>query len=813
MARGSGPTPTTLTSHVAADEILDIIGDACVVLDHDWRIIYLNAAARELFGHGCAERLGTPLWDEATLSSDDLPFVEFRRAMEQRVPVAVEFYSPTGARWLEARAFPCDAGLVVLARDVTEREQAHDQLRKAEAKYQALIERMPAVVYVNACDEAASGLYMSPHVSTLLGYDPAAWLADPTFWATHIHPEDREPVLAGWDMAVRTGDPFVADYRMIAADGREVWIQDEAIIIVDEHGQPSYWQGIWLDVTQRRQQHEELRRKDGLYRTLAHNFPNGYVVLFDRDLRAQVAEGTALADFGLSRPLVEGRTIWEVLPDSASQQIVPHLRMALDGTPSAFELLTAAHTYLVHTLPVRDDAGTIHGVLTVGQDITERKQLEETLSRQAFFDALTGLPNRTLLRSRTQQALTHAHRRQAQVAVVLIDIDNFNVINDSLGRAAGDRLLVQLAARLSGCVRDEDTVARLGEDEFALLLTDVPDQAATLAVVQRVQQVVMSPFRVSGRDVFVTTSLGIAMSQSPTEPADDLLHRADAAMYQAKASGKNRCVVFDAAMHAATRARLDLDLDLRRAMQRQEFTVYYQPKVLLATGEIMGVEALVRWQHPQRGLVPPSEFIPFAEETGLIVPLGRWVVREACRQVRAWNLRRVARAPLLVSVNLSARQFQHPDLLDDVSLALAESDLAPSCLALEITESAMIGDADEALRKLRALKALGVLIGIDDFGTGYSSLAYLKRFPVDVLKIDRSFVGGLGADPDDTAIVAATINLGHALGLRVVGEGVETAAQLMQLRNLGCDVAQGYYFARPQAAEAVGELLNLSSPI
>ncbi len=429
------------------------------------------------------------------------------------------------------------------------------------------------------------------------------------------------------------------------------------------------------------------------------------------------------------------------------------------------------------------------------------------LRHEATHDGLTGLPNRALLRDRLGRALARRPRPgeagEVGVGVLYVDLDRFKVVNDSLGHAAGDALLVAVAGRLVGCVRAGDTVARLGGDEFALLLDGLGEASQAVRTAERVIRALEAPVRLDGHDVVVGASIGIAVGAlvATATTAADLLREADVALYRAKAGGRGRYAVFDAAMNAHALERLELEAELRRGLERGEFAVYYQPKVELATGRLAGLEALVRWRHPARGLVGPDAFIPLAEETGLIVPLGQWVLEEACRQARRWGAEGAEGAgggpAVVVSVNLSARQFAQPALEEAVARALAMSGADAGQVQLEITEGVAMGNAEATVETLRRLKGLGVELAIDDFGTGYSSLAYLKRFPVDALKIDRAFVTGVRRETADASIVGAVVGLGRALGLAVVAEGVETAEEAAQVRALGCGQGQGYHFARP----------------
>ncbi len=448
---------------------------------------------------------------------------------------------------------------------------------------------------------------------------------------------------------------------------------------------------------------------------------------------------------------------------------------------------------------------------SVIRDISERKHLEEQLQRQAFHDALTGLPNRALFLDRLTHALARAERQGSETAILFADLDNFKVINDSLGHKVGDQLLIAVAERLKACLRPGDTAARLGGDEFTVLCEEIASVSDAARIAERIAEKLRSPFALDGHEVVATLSIGIAISSSAQQRPVDLLRQADTAMYRAKAAGRPGFEVFEPSMHTEALERLEVETELRRAIEREEFRVYYQPEVLLKNGEIVGMEALVRWEHPERGLLLPKEFLSIADQSGLIIPIGRWVLREACNQVRVWQEKYSRIPPLTMSVNLSARQFLQPELVAEV---LRETGVDPLTLQLEITEGTVMSDNNTqpfANDTLQWLKSLGVKLAIDDFGMGYSSLSYLKRFPIDFLKIDRSFVGGLVEDHTDTKIVSAIIHLARALDLKVIAEGVETAEQLERLREMGCDMAQGHYFSVPLPSEAVPALLQKQS--
>ncbi len=520
-----------------------------------------------------------------------------------------------------------------------------------------------------------------------------------------------------------------------------------------------------------------------------------------------------------------GRPAW--ISDLATDPNFPRAQVALESglrTALALPVLVGASVVAVleffseqHRDP--DDA-LLEVMAHVGTQlgrVAERRASTRRLRHEAMHDPLTGLPNRGLFAERLERALSRSRCPGASLfAVLFLDLDRFKVINDSLGHAAGDQLLVEVAHRLAGCVRSrsvrspqmEDTIARLGGDEFTLLVEDVRDASDAIRVAERIRDRLAPPFRIDGREVYVTASMGVALSASGYAAAGELLRDADIAMYRAKATGTGRCQLFDRAMHERAVARLQLETDLRRAIERAEFRVHYQPIVSLESGRVTGCEALVRWQHPERGLMAPGEFLWVAEETGLVVAVGQQVLRDALRTVREWRDDGLCDDAFSVSVNLSAREFARLDLTRSIADALHASGLAPAMLRLEITESLAMEDAERTRTMLLELKALGVGVSVDDFGTGFSSLSYLRRFPVDTLKIDRSFVGSMHEDDENFRLVRTILALAHDLGMTVVAEGAETGAQVAQLRALGCEMAQGYVFDRPLAPPKFRQLLE-----
>jgi diguanylate cyclase (GGDEF)-like protein/PAS domain S-box-containing protein len=572
--------------------------------------------------------------------------------------------------------------------------------------------------------------------------------------------------------------------------------------------------GCGNDITERRQIELKLRESEERYALAMRGANDG---LWDWDLKTdrlflsgrwKAMVGCGDAEIGESPDDWFTRVHEEDLP-RVREAIAAHLR----GTTPHVEIEHRVRHrsgewrwMLARGLAIRDAAGTPYRMAGSLTDITDRKSGEARLVREALLDSLTGLANRTLLCERLEHALERSRRDETlQFVVLFLDLDRFKIINDGLGHGVGDQLLCEFARRLVACVRPTDTVARLGGDEFVILLEAVSGVADGARVATRIHALLRKPFELDGHEVFTTASIGIAPSSPRYRNVRDLLRDADSAMYRAKALGKSRHEMFDGAMNEQALEVLKLETDLRHAIERKEFLLHYQPIVSLADGSLRGFEALVRWRQPDRGMVSPAVFIPMMEETGLIVPLGTWVLGEACRQLRAWHGR--FGRPLGVSVNVSGKQFAKGDLVAEVEAALRETGIPARCLTLEITESVMMVNAEESLRILCALRALGTGISVDDFGVGYSSLSQLHRFPIDALKIDRSFIQRIGGDERDAEIVRTIVTLAHNLKMGVTAEGIETPLQLERVRALGAEAGQGYLFSKPMAAADVEAML------
>jgi diguanylate cyclase (GGDEF)-like protein/PAS domain S-box-containing protein len=527
--------------------------------------------------------------------------------------------------------------------------------------------------------------------------------------------------------------------------------------------------------------------------------------IYTRDRRGIITVWNPAAEklFGWTAEQIIGRPLLSVPPgrERESEELRDRVlagenvidleveRQKRDGT--LFDLSTTL-------APLRDARGAITGYLAIATDITARKAAEKKIEFLAYRDVLTGLPNRMLLRDRFDQALAHADRAHTRVALLFLDLDNFKTINDSLGHAVGDALLKEIAARLGECVRETDTISRQGGDEFLIVLPDLRGTEVITPILIKIRERLQAPIHGEGHELTTSASIGVALYPDDGRDFETLLRMADTAMYRAKEAGRNQYRFFDEQMNVEAVEYLRLKNGLWRALAQGEFELHYQPQIELASGRVTGAEALLRWRHPERGLIEPARFIPVAEESGLIVTMGEWVLHEACRQAMAW--RAAGLPPLLMAVNLSAVQFRRGDVKQTVTEALQASGFDPQLLELELTESTLIRDTEASLASVRQLKQLGVKLAIDDFGTGYSSLSYLKRFDIDKLKIDRSFVRDLASDPDDAVIVRAIIQMAASLNLRTLAEGVEDEATLAQLRQFACDEAQGYYFARPMTA-------------
>ncbi len=816
---------TELIVHLAADE----------------RLTYVNDAYCRALGIEREQALGR-FWFDPMAAQDQNHLRPLLAGLTPEHPVATGQYRIPVAdghdRWHQfmARALYDAEGhlteISVIARDITEHREieeallevnaglenhvasrtaelarAQEQVVAAQARLGQLLAAAPAVVYSCEVDKRFPTTFITENVQRLLGYEARRFIENPYFAQEQLHPEDQAWLGDVFDQLVAQGQ-LNLEYRFKHCDGTYRWLSDELRVIRDENGEPVELVGGFMDITERKEMEQALHESQERYELAVRAANEG---LWDWDLdknriyysaRWKSILGYGEVEIGDSIAEWYGRVHVQDLP-RLQADLEAHLR----GNTSHFEnehrIIDGEGHYrwvLTHGMAVCHADGRNYRMVGSMTDITGRKEAEERIIYDALHEPLTGLPNRALFMDRLSQVLKRRGDSEHRAAVFVIDLDRFRVVNDSLGHLHSDRLLVEVGQRFESLVRPTDTVARLGGDEFAVLLDRISSLAEAIATADRIQHALLAPFHIDSREIILTASIGIAMTPADARDrfrptAADILRGADTAMNRAKSEGRNRYAVYDDSMHAHAMAVLELEGDLRRAIERNEFEVYYQPIFSLADGKTVGAEALVRWRHPEHGLISPDKFITLAEETGLIEPIGDWIFRAACAQTQAWRAQRDPN--FQVAVNFSALQFQNPRLVECMEQVLSETGLPPSGLKIEITETTLMRDLAQSRQILHRLDELGIEISIDDFGNSYSALGQLKQLPVKVLKIDQSFLRNVPEDLNNKALTTAIIAMARSLSLRVIAEGVETHDQLHFLHAQGCDEIQGFLFSRP----------------
>jgi diguanylate cyclase (GGDEF)-like protein/PAS domain S-box-containing protein len=793
-------------------QLIEVAPDA-IFVHSDWRIVLVNPAMLRLFRAERPEQLlGHDVLELMAPQSRELVRERIKRLYErqQTVPLAeVEFLRADGTPFSAevtavSFAYAGRPAAQVVARDITARKSAELALLDSEARFRSLTELSSDWYW-----EQDQELRISFHSRGFA--QSSGTTSDKLLGKRRWEEPNRIPLSGSWDehrATLEARRPFRDfEYVRTGDDGKRHFLSLSGMPIFDAAGEFRGYRGVGRNITERKEAEQALRRSEERFRSLTELSSDWYWEQ-DEELRFTYVSTGFGENSSYDPSRILGKRRWEfedVVPASGTWE--DHRKLLEAREPFRdFEQISiradGTRLYISSSgQPVVDEAGTFMGYRGVGRNITVRKVAEKRLAQLAQFDPVTGLPNRNLLHERLDHAIAQSRRRGRGAGVLFVDLDRFKLVNDSHGHHVGDELLRQVGRSLKDCVRRDDTVARLSGDEFAVVIADLarPDDAAIVA--QKIIESFALPFDLDGRETFITASIGVAAFPQDGSDAETLLQCADVAMYRAKESSRNAFCFYTAEMNARTASRLQLNTDLRRAVERGEFRLHYQPKVNLATGEMIGMEALLRWQHAERGMVQPLEFIPALEDSGLIVEVGDWVVGEACRQLQEWSRAGLQLAP--VAVNLSARQFRRRDLDQVIRRMLAGHGIAPELLELEITESSLMEDPKDAIRQLQALREAGLRISVDDFGTGYSSLAYLTRLPLSTLKIDRVFVNAAISESSSAAIVKMVIDMAQRLSFDVVAEGIETDAHVAFLRQHGCGQGQGYHFGRPISAEAM----------
>jgi diguanylate cyclase (GGDEF)-like protein/PAS domain S-box-containing protein len=769
------------------------------IIDCNGRFVFANVALCRMAGYAEPELCGMHF--TATLHVDDRAARSdvFRRILAGEVGSFINerrmLRKDGSVLWVRSSITVPDepAGpsqLIAFVEDITERKQTEDALRTSEERFRIAAENASDIIYEWDLGTGEVGVFGPCHqfmggMPTPLSYEA---------WKKMVHPDDVDRVPMELSAHIQSGERYTGEYRVIGQNGKTYHYSNRGQAVRNPAGEPYKWVGLTTDITERKLAEEAVAQ-------LAAIVQCSESAIFATDLDGRVTTWNDGAQTLLGYTAAEAQDLSIVALFGCSDRAREILSQIERGESSRLDEASFLRNdgsqvpVLLTVSPIRKSDGQATGSAVIARDISERKRAEKEMAYRALHDHLTGLPNRLLLADVLGESIAHTDLNTSGTAVLFIDLDRFKFVNDTLGHEAGDALLQQVAQRLSACVRRGDLLARMGGDEFMLVVNGVTDDQLALAIAERLAAALEDPFFIAHHELVITASMGISVYPRDGTDVSALRRNADAAMYEAKQAGKDRIRFYRSALGAAYQARLEMETDLRHALDRDELCVYFQPVYTAADHRQTAFEALVRWPHPKVGLIAPNQFIPLAEETGLIIRLGEFVLREACRQCRWWQDH--GKPLVRVAVNVSPLQFARVDFVDTVLRTLSETDLAGSLLDLELTESIVMHNIDSAIQKMAKLRQHGIRISVDDFGTGYSSLGYLSKLPIDTLKIDRCFVALIDETDAAVRLIHGMISLAHSIGKRVIVEGVETPAQLKILRDLGCDELQGFLLGRP----------------
>ena len=805
-------------SHLAEDIISNI--NVGIYIVQNGKFVYVSPLFQKLSGYSHADLAGTNPVDY--IHPDDREVVR-KKAIKSLKGKSSDAYEYRFTRkngevmWVlemvTSITYKGERAALVSFMDITQRKQTEETIRYSEERYRTIIENIEDGYF--EVDLAGNFTFVNDAQCRNVGTPREQLLGKNN--RAYTNEEEAKRLYKLFSGIYRTGEPvkgFAFEFKK--KDGTIAFNEMSVSLIRNSQGQTIGFRGISRDITERRQMEEALRQSEERYRTIIKEMEEWYFetdlagnVTFFNDIFATILGYTQEELTGLNfQSFVKKeesdsvyRLFHQVFKTGKPTRNFPYEFISTDGTVTSAEF---------SFFPKRDNEGKVCGFRGVGHDITERKHAEEKIKYQATHDALTGLPNRLMFSQLLNQAIKSARRYKRQFAVLFIDLDRFKIINDTMGHDAGDQLLQEIAARLKQTLRAVDVVARLGGDEFIVLIDEVSDSSHVSTVAHKIITSIIKPLTIMKQECRITASIGISIYPKDAEDEQSLMKNADMAMYLAKEEGKNNYQFYSEEIQSKSLEHLSIETNLRFALERNELSLHYQAKLDFKTNAITGVEALLRWQNPSLGSVTPTQFIPVAEESGLIIPIGRWILRTACAQNAAWQQQGLP--PVCMAVNLSLRQLTDNNLIDDIRTALNDSGMAPNLLELEITESMVMHNPTRMIAVLAKIKNLGVRLAIDDFGTGYSSLAQIKHFPIDTLKVDRSFIHNIPKDAEDKAITEAIIAMGKTLSLTVVAEGVETVEQMNFLRDHSCDEMQGFYFSKPIAPEQFADLLREHVP-